>query len=57
MTLTEWLTAEIITAENALERYGDDPDSRSYWIGALHALNNTLDYLEGAEVYIESENR
>jgi len=53
--LTKWLEDEIINGEDAIDRYGQDAEANAYWTGYLHALNNTLDYIVGAEVYIESE--
>jgi hypothetical protein len=47
MTLSEWLTRELITAEDRLERYGDTPEARGYWIGYANAITNALNELEG----------
>jgi hypothetical protein len=53
--LTKWLENELIAAEKALDTYGDEVESWAYWHGCIATLNNTLDYIVGAEVYIESE--
>jgi predicted metal-binding protein len=54
MTLKEYLTKELLNAEECLEQYSYSNDSKSYWVGQLDALNNALDFLEGAAVYSEA---
>lgn len=51
----KWLEAELVTAEDCLDKYKDAEHSRHYWIGYHAAINNALDLIVGAEVYIESE--
>jgi hypothetical protein len=54
MTLRQYLTKELLDAESALDSYGDTDSARGYWVGQLDALNNALDFLEGAAVYSEA---
>lgn len=56
MTLKEYLTRELLNADSALESYGNTDSARGYWVGQLDALTNALDFLEGAEVYLEGVN-
>jgi hypothetical protein len=47
--LIQWLEKELATAEE----FGDTGDR--FFHGYQAAITNALDYLQGAEVYIESE--
>jgi hypothetical protein len=51
----KWLETELVTAEDALDEYKDSPHSKHYWIGYHAAINNALDLIVGAEVYVTSE--
>jgi hypothetical protein len=54
MTLKEYLTKELISAEDCFENYKAQNRSSAYWVGQIDALTNALDFLDGAEVYIEA---